>query len=75
MHYWAIKTSSIEEQVYTLEQSSFTVSKQLTLAKKTYRRPDNKSADELKKRLFQTAEKRIRIDPLDTRPIQVDIHE
>ena len=42
-----------------------------SLARKTYSRPDNKSADDLKKRLLETAEKRIRIDPEDTWAIQV----
>ena len=40
-------------------------------ARKTYSRPDNKSADDLKKRLLETAEKRIRIDPGDTSATQV----
>ena len=70
MQYWSIKTSSIKEQVYTLQQSSFTVSKQLTAGQtSSYSRPDNKSADDLKKRLLETAEKRIRIDPGNTRAI------
>ena len=70
MQYWSIKTSSIKEQVYTLQQSSFTVSKQLTAGQiYSYSRPDNKSADDLKKRLLETAEKRIRIDPGNTRAI------
>ena len=42
-----------------------------SLARKTYSRPDNKSADDLKKRLLETAEKRIRIDPGHTWAIQV----
>ena len=37
-----------------------------TLARKTYSHSDNKSAHDLKKRLLETAEKRIRIDPGDT---------
>ena len=42
-----------------------------SIARKTYSRPDNKSADDLKKRLLETAEKRIRIDAGDTWAIQV----
>ena len=42
-----------------------------SLARKTYSQPDNKSADDLKKRLLETAEKQIRIDPGDTWVIQV----
>ena len=71
MQYWSIKTSSIPEQVYNLQQSSFTVSNNSSLARKTYSRPDNKNADDLKKRLLETAEKQIRIDPGNTWAIQV----
>ena len=42
-----------------------------SLARKTYSQPDNKSADNLKKRLLETTEKRIHIDPGDTWAIQV----
>ena len=72
MQYWPIKTSSIQEQVYTLQQSSFTftLSKQLITSQKDLQ-PDNKSADDLKKRLLEIAEKRIRIDLGDTWDIQV----
>ena len=42
-----------------------------SLARKTYCRPDNKNADDLKKRLLETAEKRIRIDTGDTWTIQI----
>ena len=42
-----------------------------SLARKTYSRTDNKSADDLKKRLLEIAEKRVRIDPGDTWDIQV----
>ena len=69
--YWSIKTSFIPEQVYSLQKSSFTVSNNSSLARKTYSRPDNKSADDLKKRLLETAEKQIRIDSGDTWAIQV----
>ena len=34
MQYWSIKTSSIQEQVYTLQESGFTVSKQLITSQK-----------------------------------------
>ena len=70
MQHWPIKTSSIQEQVHTLQQSSFTLSKQLITSQKDLQ-PDNKSADDLKKRLLEIAEKRIRIDPGDTWDIQV----
>ena len=70
MQCWPIKTSSIQEQVYTLQQSSFTLSKQLITSQKDLQ-PDNTSADDLKKRLLEIAEKRIRIDPGDTWDIQV----
>ena len=70
MQYWPIKTSSIQEQVHTLQQSSFTLSKQLITSQKDLQ-PDTKSADDLKKRLLEIAEKRIRIDPGDTWDIQV----
>ena len=57
MLYLSIKTSSIQEQVYNLQNSSFTASKQLarktSLARKTYSQPGNKSADGLKKRLLE----------------------
>ena len=62
MQYWSIKTS-IQEQMYTLHQSSFNNS---SPARETYSRFDNKSADDLKKRLLETAEKQIRIDDGDT---------
>ena len=62
MQYWSIKTS-IQEQMYILHQSSFNNS---SLARETYSRFDNKSADDLKKRLLETAEKQIRIDDEDT---------
>ena len=42
-----------------------------SLARKTYCRPDNESANDLTKRLLETAEKRIRINPEDTWAIQV----
>ena len=42
-----------------------------SLARKTYSCLDNKSADDLKKRLLETAEKQVRIDPGGTRAIQV----
>ena len=42
-----------------------------SLARKTYSWPDNKSADVLKKKLLETAEKRMSIDPGDTWAIQV----
>ena len=45
--------------------------KNSSLARRTYSQPDNKSPDDLKKRLLKTAEKRIRIDPGDTWTIQV----
>ena len=67
MQYWSIKTS-IQEQTYTLHQSSFNNS---SLARETYSRFDSKSADDLKKRLLETAEKQIRIDDGDTWTIQV----
>ena len=67
MQYWSTKTCSIQEQVYTLQESSF--SNNSSPARKTYSRPDNKSADDLKKRLLETVEKRIRIDPGNTRAI------
>ena len=41
------------------------------LVRKAYSRPDNKSADDLKMRLLETAEKRICIDPGGTWTIQV----
>ena len=37
-----------------------------SLVRKTYSQPDNESADDLKTRLLETKEKRIRIDPGDT---------
>ena len=42
-----------------------------SLARKTYCRPDNESANDLTKRLLETAEKRIRINPEDTWAVQV----
>ena len=55
--------------MYTLQQCIF--NNNSSLARKTYSRSDNKSADDLKKRLLETAEKRICIDPGDIQIIQV----
>ena len=71
MQYWSIKTSSLQEQVYILQQSSSTVSKQIITNQKTYSWPDNKCADNMNEGLLETAEKRICIGPGDTWANQV----
>ena len=44
-----------------------------SLARKIFSRPDIESVDDLKKKLLETAEKRIRIDPGDIWAIQVKV--
>ena len=62
-HAVLVNKTSIQEQVYTLQQSGFTVSKRLITSQK--------DLQPAKKRLLETAEKRIRIDLGDTWAIQV----